>query len=115
MIKNKVNIFGFTWTIKEQTSTENRLLTDYDGYCDWTSRTIALRSDLNSNFDNIEAYKRKVCRHEIVHAFLCEAGLNECSHGNECWARDEEMVDWFANTGPTIYKAWKDAGAVEEE
>ena len=115
MIKNKINILGFAWTIKKQSVKQNSLLNDYAGYCDWTTRTIVLRTDFDGNLGDMNKYMRKVCRHEITHAFLCEAGLNECAHETDCWALNEEMIDWFANIGPIIYKAWKDAGAVEEE
>lgn len=51
-------------------------------------------------------------RHEIVHAFLSECGLNECSGETDCWARNETMVDWFARMGERIYRAWEAAGAL---
>ncbi len=51
-------------------------------------------------------------RHEIVHAFLGESGLSANSNESDAWARNEEMVDWFALQGPKIYKAWQEAGAV---
>jgi hypothetical protein len=54
---------------------------------------------------------RRVVRHEIVHAFLMESGLDESSNPADAWATNEEMVDWFARQGPKIYKAWKEADA----
>lgn len=57
--------------------------------------------------ENPEAFKAKVLRHEIVHAFLHEGGLRACS-----WGDNEEIVDWIAHQGPKLYQAWKEAGAV---
>jgi len=31
---------------------------------------------------------------------------------NGAWARNEEMIDWFALQGPKILKAWQEAGAL---
>ena len=52
-------------------------------------------------------------RHEIVHAFLLESGLAECSGDTDCWAQNEAMVDWFARQGQKIYAAWLEAGALD--
>lgn len=41
-------------------------------------------------------------RHEIIHAYLYESGLNSSSNSAESWARNEEMVDWFAIQFPKI-------------
>lgn len=60
----------------------------------------------------MEAYVRKVKRHEIVHAFLCECGLAECSGDTGAWAMNETMVDWFARVGQKVWKAWQDAEAL---
>ncbi len=60
----------------------------------------------------IEAQKRTV-RHEIVHAFYSESGLGESSYSVDApWARNEEMVEWFAVQGAKIYKAWQEADAL---
>lgn len=58
------------------------------------------------------AYIKKVKRHEIIHAFLFESGLSECSYKSDEWAKNEEMVDWFAHQGLKLYKAWKEADAI---
>ena len=105
-----VHILGFEWTIKEQSEDDNELLKDCDGYCDWTVRELAIRREMTGSLKDMEKYINKVTRHEIVHAFLCECGLAECSGEAEAWALNEAMVDWIARLGPEIYKAWKEAG-----
>lgn len=49
-------------------------------------------------------------RHEIIHAYLAESGLNASSNGVDCWARNEEMVDWFAIQMPKLLKTFNELG-----
>lgn len=114
MTKKTVNILGSKWTIKEQSKDENELLKNCDGYCDWTVREIVVEREVQGNLKDMEKYINKVTRHEIVHAFLFESGLAECSYETDSWAQNEEMVDWIAKQGLKIYKAWQDAGCAEE-
>jgi hypothetical protein len=108
-----VNILGTTYFITEQSEAENELLKGCDGYCDWTTKEIVVEREINGNLGDMEVYIRKVLRHEIVHAFLLESGLHECSGGTEAWASNEAMVDWIARQGEKIYAAWREAGALD--
>lgn len=108
-----VNILGSTWTIKEQSESENELLKGCDGYCDWTTKEIVVEREMYGTLGDMEAYIRKVIRHEIVHAFLFESGLHESTADSNAWAKNEEMVDWFARQGQKIYAAWKEARAID--
>lgn len=109
-----VHILGSTWTIKEQSESENELLKDCDGYCDWTTKEIVVEREPYGDLGDMEAYIRKVIRHEIVHAFLFESGLYESSTPADAWAKNEEMVDWIARQGQKIYNAWKEGGALDD-
>ena len=108
----KINILGSEWTINERPEAEDKRLDGCDGYCDWTTREIVVEREMQGNLGDMEAYIRKVKRHEIVHAFLEESGLAECSGTSDAWAMNETMVDWIARMGEKIYKAWSDAGAI---
>lgn len=108
----KIDIMGSTWTIVEQSEMNDPKLKDCDGYTDWTTREIVIEREAAGNLRDMEVYIKKVKRHEIVHAFLLECGLYECSGETEAWAANEAMVDWFARIGPKIYAAWKEAGAL---
>jgi hypothetical protein len=104
-MKQSVNILGTEYEIISQTEEENPKLEDLDGLCEIYSKKIVLcdiKPDKNT-VENFEAYKRKVLRHEIVHAFLEESGLS-C---NTDWARNEEMVDWIAIQFPKMLKAFE--------
>ena len=109
-----VNILGTEWSIVFLSPPESEKLTDCDGYTDWTTQRIVV-AVLEPDKDSVEdltCYRNKVVRHEIVHAFLFEAGLGFCAGPAECWATNEEMVDWLAMQGPKICEAWKTAGAL---
>lgn len=108
----KINILGSEWTIVERSEAEDKNLENADGYCDWTTRTIVIEREITGSLGNMEYYIRKVKRHEIVHAFLEESGLAECTTAPEAWARNEEMVDWLARIGPKLYEAWEAADAL---
>lgn len=56
---------------------------------------------------NLPAYKKSVIRHEIIHAFLYESGLDSCS-----WAANEEMVDFFAMQFPKLLQIFKEADCI---
>lgn len=113
MNNRTINILGAEWTVKEQSEDENELLKDCDGYCDWTTKEIIVERENYGTLKDMQKYINKVLRHEIVHAFLYESGLSECSSKVEPWALNEEMVDWIARQGQKIYKAWQEAGALD--
>ena len=97
-----VNILGTDYEIITQTEEENPKLKEAYGLCEMYSKKIVL-SDIKEdvmNVDNIEAFKRKVVRHEIIHAFFAESGLRSSSD----YAQNEELVDWIAIQFPKILK-----------
>jgi len=109
-----VNVLGAEWTVTVCPQSDDPKLAEMDGYTDWTTRMVVV-CDVEPETDSvndIEAYKKKVLRHEIIHAFLFEAGLADCSGSVSSWATNEEMVDWFAFNGAKIYDAWWSVGAV---
>lgn len=109
----KINILGTVYTVKKQSENENPRLEDCDGYCDWTTKEIVVAREVCGNLGNMNCYVRKVIRREIVHAFMLESGLHECSGETNAWACNETMVDWVARQGPKIYAAWQEAGALD--
>lgn len=90
------------------------------GYCSSSAKHIAICN--MESFPGWEKEDIKTCReseketlrHEIVHAFLHECGLADNTFNVERggWANNEEMVDWIAQIGPRLYKAWEDVGAI---
>lgn len=110
-ISAKVNILGTEYSIVECKPEADTRLDGGDGCCDDSVKEIVLtKHEPEPGYKHdLEAVRRKILRHEIVHAFLCESGLAE----NSDWAQNEELVDWIAIQGPKLWEAWKEAGAVE--
>ncbi len=105
-------ILGNAWTVEYHTAEEDKRLDNCDGYCDWTTRLIVVEKEAEGNLGDMDTYMRKVLRHEIIHAHLLECGLDHASLPYDSWATNEEMIDWFARLGPSIYKVWQMAKAV---
>lgn len=88
----EINILGSKWQIIE----DDELRTaNADGFADNSVREIHLQSvfsDDKSSVADMEEYKERVLRHELLHAFIFECGLDT----ENSWARNEEMVEFFA-------------------
>ncbi len=106
----KVNILGTEYTIKECMAAEDSYLVNCDGYCDKTTKEIVIKKE-NGDLGDFEVYKKKVMRHEIVHAFLNESGLCE-NFEHHTWGQDETMIDWFAYQSPKIFKVFEEVGCL---
>lgn len=91
-----------------------------DGYCDKILKQIII-----CNFKSHPCYadeseavharaEKSLLRHEIVHAFLFESGLdgNSTPPVDSGWAVNEEMVDWIALQAPKLMAAFQTAGAI---
>ena len=92
---------------------------NYGGYCDNNTKEIVILN-LRSTPDWAEAQEEVIqrmekctIRHELVHAFLNESGLQWNSFApDKAWAKNEEMVDWFAIQFPKMYEAFRLAGGI---
>ena len=93
----------------------------FEAYCCGIERLIVI-GDLDS-FDTVTddnakqdktANRKSEClnlRHELIHAYLNESGLTACSFVYKSgWAKNEEMVDWFAIQSPKIFATYKELG-----
>ena len=111
---NSVNILGTTYNIAEVSDDKNKGLA---GATDFYTKTIEIADmqGINSDAlitDDIESFRKAVLRHEIVHAFLYESGMDMQSGECESWAKNETVVDWFALQGQKIYSAWQEVGCI---
>lgn len=106
----KVNILGTEYTILFDVPDED-MPENSNGCMDQSIQTIKIakfESDRDSLKD-LDQFKKKVLRHEIVHAFLYESGIWNNSGSSDCWGMDETIVDWFAIQSPKIFRAFKEA------
>lgn len=112
MIK-KVSILGTVYTVHLNVPVQrDKGLERNFGYCFPKARKIVI-ADLDSidswkseAEDNKQRMLREIKRHEVIHAFLFESGLWGSSNGVDCWALNEEMIDWFAIQWPKIRKVF---------
>ena len=116
-MNNKVNVLGTEYTIAFGTYKEFPALEHMDGYTDTSIHLIVVDDmsladgDVDAKKD-LESYKKSTLRHEITHAFLYESGLAGNSTHCDCWAQNEEMVDWIAIQFPKMLKAFEEVGCI---
>ena len=111
----KVNVLGTEYKIEYKKREDDEQLEESDGYCDTSSKLIVvedMKLEKGSKKD-LKTYAKQVLRHEIIHAFLHESGLDNCSLVYSAgWAKSEEMVDWIALQSPKMLKAFKEADCI---
>lgn len=99
----KIDILGTVYTIIRHGKDNPIRIKDCDGYCDYSVKEIHLAEKEGYEWADVDGHFDKVLRHELVHAYLYESGLNI-----ESWARDEEIVDWMAIQIPKIADKYKE-------
>ena len=90
----KVNVLGTVYKIKYIPSLDGR-----GGETDFYTKEIRIseQEDVPAEYktDNLKEMQRHVLRHELIHAFLFESGMDQSSAAHEAWAVNEEMIDWM--------------------
>lgn len=105
-MKQSANILGTEYKIVFVPSLNER-----GGETDYYTKTIKIselegipESELT---ENKQEFQKHILRHELVHAFLFESGLDANSGSSEAWASNEEMVDWVAIQIPKIMAVYE--------
>ncbi len=103
MEKKTVNILGTEYTIEDD---ESLAKTQCDGLHEEYTKRISMRnlSDMLTDNDNEETKKRRydeVARHEVMHAFFIESGLED-------YCANEQLVTWFAIQSPKVFKVFQE-------
>lgn len=100
----KVNVLGTEYTIEYIELKDEGI----DGYCDFSTQHIVIRSDNINELEDFEFIQKKQLRHEVIHAFLNESGLqSNFEHANR-WGHEETMIDWIAIQFPKILKVFEE-------
>lgn len=114
MRNTTIDVLGTQYTIEIVNDGHKDLAEGLDGCCDRTSKRILIlhqeKQDAN-DLDDPELDMRQTCRHEIIHAFLNESGLQSSWEHLYQRGHDETFVDWFAVQSPKLFKAFRAAGA----
>lgn len=113
----KVNILGTTYKVELKVPySKDPKLDGLFGYTSFHEKKIVV-ADVHTipGWESADkAAARDVfagtVRHEVIHAYLSESGLNGFANGTTCWALNEEMVDWFAIQFPKLLKTFRELG-----
>ena len=97
-LKTKINILGTEYKVYIDTASDNKLLEKCDGFILPEKKEIYIEKDCSKK------HQDQILKHELVHAYLYESGLDV-----ESWGRNEEIVDWIALQLEKIIKTFKEA------
>lgn len=110
-----VDVLGTQYAIYTGVMPEyDPLLNTCDGYHDKTCKRIAVVGRTpDADIQDWDAYSKSCVRHELVHAFLYESGID----ANMKWDvagqdHPEHLVSWIALQFPKMLKAFQDAGVI---
>ena len=108
--KQLVEILGTEYTVELIKEDKDPKFKEADGYDDPSIHLIrvALFEKDSETVSDVANYIKKVMRHEIIHAYLFESGLAECSGAVNSWAKNEEMVDWIARQFPKMKRTMEE-------
>lgn len=113
-VPEKINVLGTDISIEFREEKEDEKLKNCVGYFDSSKALIVLKKLVPDamSLGDLDRYQKEVLRHEVIHAFLYESGIDGCSGSAENWATNEEMVDWFAIQSPKIFKVFQELGVL---
>ena len=108
-MKKTVNILGTEYEVIMDAPDE-MLPEDADGAMDHSvKRIVVAKFESNRNsIKDLDVYRKKVLRHEVIHAFLFASGLWNNSGNVTAWGQSEEITDWFAIQSPKIMKVFEE-------
>ena len=78
-----IDILGQNYVVKLENTRTDTVLKNCDGECRWYKKEIVIDNELE------EPHRQHVIKHEIIHAFFAESGLQK-------YREDELIVDWIA-------------------
>ena len=111
----RVSILGTEYLIYDNVKMENdELLDTCSGYCDKTvKRIVVVAEPKDSELSDWNAYHNECMRHEIIHAFMHESGIDaNCRFDVEGDEHPEHMVSWTAIQFPKMLKVFQEVGAI---
>ena len=108
-MKKTVNILGTEYEVIMDAPDE-MLPEDADEAMDHSvKRIVVAKFESNRNsIKDLDVYRKKFLRHEVIHAFLFESGLWNNSGNVTAWGQSEEITDWFAIQSPKIMKVFEE-------
>lgn len=112
-MKNKVHILGTEYEIIID-ACDDLLPDNADGAMDQSMKRIVIAKFVpeRNTIRDLDEYRKKVLRHEIIHAFMYESGMWNNSGATDAWGQDETITDWIAIQFPKIMNAFEYVGCL---
>lgn len=112
----KINILGTEYTIKNVKISECNILKEnhWSGLCNSVTHEILVGIPTEEEFfgklteQEQTLVVKEILRHEIIHAFMNESGLQDNWQHAQQFGHDETTVDWFALQSPKIFNVFKE-------
>lgn len=102
-----VNVLGVDYDIQVKSVEEDENLIGLSGYEDNSDKRIVIKDTLmkrsEGDMNDLSVYANRIVRHELIHAFMDESGVNGTK-----WCHDESLVDWIAVQMPKMIIAMRD-------
>lgn len=103
----KISVLG---TLYDFIHDDSLIEQNHDGICKAYTKEIRVRNmqnmlEPNENLPDKRRRYDEVARHELIHAFFYEAGL-------DCYSDNEELVQWLAIQFPKMLKAFQEAECI---
>lgn len=98
-------ILGNPWRIMVL---QDPKITEWKGRCSCTGSRIIqfnLQTIYSAKVGDVFVDLERVIRHEIIHAYIFEAGLEDYGGETPNWSTNEMTVDWFAYQIPKIMES----------
>lgn len=117
----KINVLGTEYTVNWFNYSDLPIFEkrSIGGYSDDVAHEIAIcNMKTHPGFEEeseewCKTLEKRILRHEIVHAFLSESGLQDSAlQCEQAWSKNEEMVDWIALQAPKLIKVFEEAGCL---
>ena len=104
-----INVLGTDYKICFEDEKTNESLDSCNGYCDSSVKKIVIAKlkPEKGSLEDLVAYTKKVIRHELIHAFMYESGLDS-NVEHKSIGVEETFVDWIAIQAPKLIAAFKE-------
>ena len=111
-----VDVLGVPYSVNITPEADDPKLESMDGYTDSSIKRIVIsdvhrRPEDPENVQDQDWFQRNIIRHELIHAFMFEAGLAE-NWAHRDYGQEETTVDWLAHLFPKMLSAFQQADAL---
>lgn len=107
-MEKRIVILGSEWVVEYVEMGDAEM----DGETDYTDRTIRIRTDNVFEVGDFVQLQNKQLRHEVIHAFMAESGLQSNFEHYQKYGHEETTVDWFAIQFPKILRVYTELGCI---